>query len=236
MVRDVLGHARESGQPPEWAVRHDHSPYDPSYQPALYLIRDGRDVLVSLYFHHYYHLRSPAGNRAIGKRVHEYFVHLLGPGYDLDAVQKNLPVFLSDVQRRPFGGIARRRRNGYFLPWPDHIANWYSREGVLQLRYEDLLEDCAGQLLRIAEYLGVADISDEVANRIAEENSFCALSRRTPGEEDRQSPLRKGIVGDWKNHFTYETGQLFEQIAGTTLRDLGYERDTSWFAGLPRCT
>ncbi len=61
-----------------------------------------------------------------------------------------------------------------------------------------------------------------------ERNDFDLFSGRTAGNEDRGDALRKGIVGDWRNHFTREAAEIFESRAGDQLRLLGYESSTSW--------
>ena len=39
---------------------------------------------------------------------------------------------------------------------------------------------------------------------------------------------RKGIVGDWRNHFNDEHKQLFKRFWGNSLIELGYEDDYDW--------
>jgi hypothetical protein len=40
--------------------------------------------------------------------------------------------------------------------------------------------------------------------------------------------MRKGVIGDWRNHFTEEACKVFDQFAGNELIRLGYEKDHSW--------
>ena len=64
--------------------------------------------------------------------------------------------------------------------------------------------------------------------KIAEKFSFENVAKRKPGVENKHSFLRKGIAGDWKNHFTYESKTLFHKFAGNEIIKLGYESDDSW--------
>jgi hypothetical protein len=54
------------------------------------------------------------------------------------------------------------------------------------------------------------------------------MAGRKRGEEDQFSFLRKGIVGDWRNHFSAEAAVVFDAHAGSALIELGYEPDRSW--------
>ena len=56
---------------------------------------------------------------------------------------------------------------------------------------------------------------------------------REAGTEDRTKFRRKGIAGDWANHFTREAGEIFDAIAGDALVDLGYAADRRWYDDLP---
>ncbi|MDA3874063.1 MAG: hypothetical protein PF795_08885 [Kiritimatiellae bacterium] len=51
---------------------------------------------------------------------------------------------------------------------------------------------------------------------------------RSHGQEDASSHYRKGISGDWANHFTKQHGILFLKEYGDILIQLGYETDHSW--------
>ena len=53
--------------------------------------------------------------------------------------------------------------------------------------------------------------------------SFENLSGRKRGEEDNANPtFRKGIIGDYKNHFSRIDRMLFERICGKEMETLGY--------------
>jgi hypothetical protein len=42
------------------------------------------------------------------------------------------------------------------------------------------------------------------------------------------------VAGDWANHFTPESAQVFQDKAGTALIRLGYEPDDGWVRRLGR--
>ncbi|MGH6933448.1 MAG: sulfotransferase domain-containing protein, partial [Dongiaceae bacterium] len=60
--------------------------------------------------------------------------------------------------------------------------------------------------------------------RCREAASFERLSGgRKPGEEKPQAFMRKGAVGDWRNHFDDRARDIFERSAGPLLRRMGYD-------------
>ena len=71
-------------------------------------------------------------------------------------------------------------------------------------------------------------MSDSKGQQIADEYSFENQSKRVAGNENINSFMRKGIIGDWKNSFTQASKELFAEYAGNELIKLGYEKDYSW--------
>ncbi|KAG0443224.1 hypothetical protein HPB47_015159 [Ixodes persulcatus] len=72
----------------------------------------------------------------------------------------------------------------------DHVLSWYEHRNdpnVLFLTYEDLKKDTATWVLKIADFLG-----EEY-----EATSQDVLETPMSGEF-----VRKGVVGDWRNHFS----------------------------------
>ena len=51
---------------------------------------------------------------------------------------------------------------------------------------------------------------------------------RKPGQEDRSSHFRKGVHGDWVNHFTPEHLQDFKERYEDLLFEFGYETEPDW--------
>jgi hypothetical protein len=108
------------------------------------------------------------------------------------------------------------------------VRRWHGRKDAIHVRYEDLHGDTAGKLQRIVLGLTGERLRLEEATAIAEEFSFERQAGRQPGEENKRSFLRKGLVGDWRNHFSREAKATFDRYAGDGLILLGYERDRTW--------
>jgi hypothetical protein len=130
-----------------------------------------------------------------------------------------------------------RRRHGTFASFANHIAEIWSANVEIGLRfrasragrchivrYEDLCRDPHEGLRAVLSFLN-ADTSDAVVRRCVAEGSFERMSGgRSPGVEDRASFLRRGIAGDWRNHFTLRANRAFVAIAGGVMGQLGYHR------------
>ena len=104
-----------------------------------------------------------------------------------------------------------------YIPWLDDPS-------TLVVRFEDLVGPRGGgvsgkqldEIRRIADFVE-RPLSGEHAQRLAQK----MYSRGS-------LTYRKGIVGDWRNHFTEDHRRVFKQVAGDLLIRLGYEKDTDW--------
>uniref|UniRef100_A0AAY4DBL3 Sulfotransferase n=1 Tax=Denticeps clupeoides TaxID=299321 RepID=A0AAY4DBL3_9TELE len=112
--------------------------------------------------------------------------------------------------------------NMVFGSWYDHVSGWWEKKqsysNLLYLFYEDLVEDTGRELGRLASFLGLAP-SAEDRQQIREKVHFDSMKNNpmTNGSTDHildlsVSPfMRKGKVGDWKNHFTVAQNEVFEE-------------------------
>src|ERR671911_2135984 len=94
-------------------------------------------------------------------------------------------------------------------------------ENFLQLRYEDLLLRPEQIMQPVFELLG-AKADEDVVSRCVQKNSFERATGRPRGAEESESFFRKGVAGDWRTLFTKSDRDLYEQIAGQTLLEMGY--------------
>ena len=93
----------------------------------------------------------------------------------------------------------------------------------LELRYESLHEQPEVEIGRMLQFLEVDDGEASIA-ACAKAGSFERLAGgRGQGQEDRGSFFRKGVVGDWRNHFDASNIATCQHCAGDMLRELGYE-------------
>jgi lipopolysaccharide transport system ATP-binding protein len=165
------------------------------------VIRDIRDTLVSAYFSF--------------KNSHE-------------RVQRSI-----DVRRAALNSLNTEDGLLYLIDtWLPTIAqmqwSWLAA-GEELIRYEDLLERDEEILERVLLGHCRLEVTPEKLREVVRANRFEARTGgRKPGEEDVNCHERKGIAGDWKNHFT---ARIFEAIVprySSLLVATGYERNLNW--------
>jgi hypothetical protein len=186
---------------------------------VVHIVRDGRDVAVSSVHHQWNNATDQGGRRRLTReKVAKREAYRDDPD-TFGASGESI------FTREHVAQIARS--------WSTSVRRAMADAALLgdsyyQVRYEDLLAEPVGEVRRLLEFLG-ADSDEEVARRCVEAASFEQLSGGRPqGEEDSSSFYRKGIAGDWKNHFTEEDRRVFNEEAGELLIRLGYEEGPRW--------
>ncbi|XP_054898145.1 sulfotransferase family 2, cytosolic sulfotransferase 3 isoform X1 [Poeciliopsis prolifica] len=164
-----------------------HFPYSfmpPSFHTSkakvIYVLRNPKDVLVSSYY------------------FHQMAAFLEDPGTFDEFMEKFLD-----------GRVV-------FGKWTDHVKSWRNAElgdRMLFITYEEMVQDLPASIRRISDFLR-RNLSEEVIQKIAEHCSFQSMKANPMSnfslcpkqymDSDKSPFLRKGIAGDWKNHFNSE--------------------------------
>ena len=199
-------------------VIHGHDHYTEPLKDALKLhevgfiltMRDPRDQVVSRLFHI---RRTPN---------HAWQTQLQNMSND-----EGLMACINGLDPKTFPGV---------IAHSNITKSWLTNypEGVV-VRYEDLLADTEQSMASIFSRLEI-DVPETVLKLIVHRKNFQRMTAgrkfwqqgRKPGTEAPTSHLRKGITGDWKNHFKPEHVQRFKELAGNFLIEWGYEKDLKW--------
>jgi hypothetical protein len=193
-----------------WIKVHDAYTMTPDGDPllgrntaraAIYLVRDPRDVVISLSYHN-------------STNIDEAIKFMNATDGALCAGRKSLSPQL------------RQKLTG----WSGHVTSWLDQTDVAVhlVRYEDLIADpaaCFGAALRFA---GRAATTAEI-DRAIRFADFTELQHqeRQKGFAERMSPtapfFRSGSVGGWRESLTSEQARAIEQAHGAVMVRLGYE-------------
>lgn len=119
--------------------------------------------------------------------------------------------------------------------WDEYVERWLPL--CPTVRYENLLKDGLSELTRVILELGfeppeprkleiviARQAFDKRVEHIQEYGEMYPL-----GKEFNLKFMRKGISGDWRNHFDKWLAYRFWFRFGSKIRELGYEEDDEWY-------
>jgi LPS sulfotransferase NodH len=117
--------------------------------------------------------------------------------------------------------------------WADAVqraraAGAESHLNFVEVRYEELRAEPVPILRRLVDAVGI---------RVDDAAIAAAVSERALSSHPGRSPdafRRTGRVGDWRDELSIRERRTFEQVAGATLRETGYESTPGWWRPGPR--
>ena len=192
------------------SILHGHYATISKINNVVIVWRDGRDVMTSWYYHCLF-IHEYDNDRLVRRSRKALNFN------NYEDIRNNLPKFIEYV--------FTHQPNPNFS-WSDFVNKWAGNKNVIHVHYEDLHKSAEEELQRIVYQLTGKIISYNRAKEIVYECSFKRQSSKT--KDSKNSFLRKGIIGDWRNHFSNEAKIVFDRYAGKALIQLGYEKDHSW--------
>lgn len=166
---------------------------------TVYIVRDPRDVAVSLAHHN-------------GTSIDQAVTRMADPAATVSANVTS-------------GKWQLRQR---LSTWSLHVDGWLQQgQGLLLLRYEDMLADPPGALGRAAGHLGL-DAPPDALRRAVEATSFTRLRATEDKDGFRESPVtgarffRRGVAGGWRDTLTPVQAERIVIDHGAVMARLGY--------------
>jgi hypothetical protein len=203
---------------------------------GFHVIRDPRDILVSGYFSHRNSHQTDVWSELVPHREalqrvskeegllleiefsRRFFVEM--EGWDLK-LPEVLTCRMEDLTSDPLAG---------FKSIFNHLGLLSDHPSCLGLNRLVGLYNRIISYGGLERHLGIThQLTEASLKRILERHAFARKTKgRHPGEEDINSHYRKGIPGDWLNHFTPALAEAFASEYGPLLIKLGYEEDQQW--------
>lgn len=201
---------------------------------AVYLVRDPRDVVVSAYFffkRSFENTPLDSGMQSSISRADFY----------LERKEAALAALIEDGYTSLGGsGFLSHAAPREFL---EQALPFLSHPRVFVLRYERQHSDPVAQYNELVGWLSAASDGASLPNADAliveavrrgtfDYQTGGAVKEGAHDEAPAASPsghVRKGVVGDWRNHFTPALRRLFHDRVGRLLIDAGFETDPAWW-------
>jgi hypothetical protein len=168
----------------------------------IFIYRDPRDQLVSHVFY--------AKDIHKGHGMHDYYNNVL------TTMEERLNVAIEGCDLPGLGLPTVWERYAVHL-------DWFKRDDVLCVKFEDILLDQDHTLGSILDYLERLGASFSVSRPEAIQVLSQAIKPQKSGT------FRKGQPGEWRDYFTEDNKRRFKAVAGDLLSRLGYEEnDQDW--------
>ncbi len=180
----------------------------------IYVYRDGRDVLASLYEY--------------AKTV---FPDMSEAGFS-DFIKM-------DNEFEPLGAAESSMRVKY---WAEHVGGWLERDDILLVSFEELVGKYGETLGSLSRFLNLpleGELKNVVRTRQGDggadtslfgkvrERLFRLYSKFFLDKTITSTVFRKGAIGDYKGYFEAQDLELFDGVASVLMRRLGYYSDNS---------
>jgi hypothetical protein len=120
-----------------------------------------------------------------------------------------------------------------FGSWQEYVSGWLALPVAL-VRYEQLAADTHSALVELMETLELPMPSDNNIRQVIQHQSFTEKRKSiseggfvTYDADAQLKNLRRGVVGDWREHFTQDDERLADAYFGEVMGELGYADNAS---------
>ena len=106
--------------------------------------------------------------------------------------------------------------------WRNYVRSWLESKTPI-IRYEDFLHSPHDEIRKVVRLLDYKNISDNDIRHAILQNTKDRTRKSLSKTFKFNTFVRKGVSGDWKNHFSDHNTERFETIAGEALFATGYK-------------
>jgi hypothetical protein len=212
--KNIVGDKSPSSTIHGQAVRDMHAVYPDA--KLVYIVRDGRDVLVSERFRNF---------------VEESKFLTSEDRHIIEELQKDHSQFTNGTKSIFTEAFIRRVAKGWVtnLQEIEDEGKRLFGKNYFALRYEDLLEHPLEELTPLWKFLGTKEIDSSLEGKIKTEMETNPDEEwQAKRNEGIASFLPKGNAGNWLRLFTAKDKFIFKQVAGEMLIKWKYEKDLDW--------
>ena len=131
-----------------------------------------------------------------------------------------------------------REKHLCYGDWYDWTLDWWSEKdnpNVCFFFYEDMKADIHKETRRVAKFLG-KELTEEQIQFIVGRADFDAMKKQRMAVDKREKEgtgqLRKGIIGDWRSHFSEEQAQYVDKLTAKKLEGTGLQFRDAWIVDL----
>jgi hypothetical protein len=171
---------------------------------TVYIVRDGRDVVVSYFFEM---VRSPHASVTRNK-----FFKYIGRTVTEADIREVLGEFIDFL-------YTYRRAS---IRYDTHLKSARKRN-FINVRYEDLIKNTPDELTRVVARLTDQAVDVEGIRQAVDNNSIDRV--RTAANAYF---VRKGEPGNWRKHFNRKAAQRFWAKYSAVMKETGYEESSAW--------
>jgi hypothetical protein len=168
------------------------SPQDLKPFKGVYLLRDGRDSLLSYFF---YNVKHKGYLESWDQFFERYFL-------------KRKPLnYREKVLLKLMGG------------WGDNVQSYNKHDNVILCRYEDLLANPGDNIEKIMKFLDIdfRHLKEKTASQIIASGE----NLNQKAQRDKQE-RKRGSAGTWRDFYSAEQNNEFIKRYGDTLTEFGY--------------
>jgi hypothetical protein len=189
---------------PRPRVLKSHECFDPRYKRIIYIVRDPRDVAIS-----YYHYAIK--------------IKWIDQNYPIEEFVPRLVAAEFDIRAR------------WAASWSDHVMSWVSMRnesnGLLLLRYEDMIQNTEQELSRVASFLNFQPTEERLtrAVQLSSADHMRKLEKReslewqlTKGTRQDKPFVRAAKSGNWEQGLPAASIALIESAWGPVMQSFGY--------------